>query len=102
LNTGEITNLFNSEEIELLIGEMRDYDIELGRTGTKDSVYSTFVDRVRDKLHIVLCMSPVGDNLRSRCRKFPSLVNCCTLDYFHQWPLSALLSVSQNLVRQLR
>ena len=27
-------------------------------------------------------MSPVGDAFRSRCRMFPSLVNCCTIDWF--------------------
>lgn len=29
-------------------------------------------------------MSPVGDSFRSRCRMFPSLVNCCTIDWFVQ------------------
>jgi len=47
-------------------------------------VYQFFISRVREKLHIVLCMSPVGDSFRSRCRMFPSLVNCCTIDWFVQ------------------
>ena len=54
----------------------------MGRPGEPDQIYNTFVERVRDYLHIVLCMSPVGDALRVRCRKFPSLVDCCTLDWF--------------------
>lgn len=37
-------------------------------------------------------MSPVGDAFRSRCRMFPSLVNCCTIDWFVQ--VSALESLS--------
>jgi dynein heavy chain len=41
-------------------------------------------------------MSPVGDTLRIRCRQFPSLVNCCTLDWFSKWPAEALLYVSQQ------
>ncbi len=47
-------------------------------------VFQFFISRVREKLHIVLCMSPVGDSFRSRCRMFPSLVNCCTIDWFVQ------------------
>lgn len=47
-------------------------------------VFQYFISRVREKLHIVLCMSPVGDAFRSRCRMFPSLVNCCTIDWFVQ------------------
>ena len=41
-----------------------------------------FIDRVRDQLHVVLAMSPIGDALRTRLRMFPSLVNCCTIDWF--------------------
>ena len=41
-------------------------------------------------------MSPVGNDLRVRCRQFPSLVNCCTLDWFSKWPPEALLFVSQQ------
>jgi len=43
-------------------------------------------------------MSPVGDSLRIRCRKFPSLVNCCTLDWFDNWPEEALLSVAERFL----
>ena len=43
---------------------------------SKDSLYNTFINRVRDNLHIILCMSPVGEAFRSRCRQFPSLINC--------------------------
>jgi dynein heavy chain len=35
-------------------------------------------------------MSPIGDALRNRLRQFPSLVNCCTIDWFQAWPDDAL------------
>ena len=41
-------------------------------------------------------MSPVGNAFRTRCRMFPSLVNCCTIDWFTEWPREALLGVSQS------
>ena len=47
-----------------------------------DALYSLFTDIVRENLHIVLAMSPVGNAFRERLRKFPSLVNCCTIDWF--------------------
>ena len=46
-------------------------------------------------------MSPVGDQLRIRCRKFPSLVNCCTLDWFDNWPEEALLNVSKRFLSNI-
>lgn len=64
-------------------------------------IYQTFVERVRNNLHIVLCMSPVGDQLRIRCRKFPSLVDCCTLDWFASWPEDALKSVSHQMIGEM-
>jgi len=58
-------------------------------------MWRTFINRVRDNLHIVLCMSPVGEAFRARCRMFPSLINCCTIDWFDEWPELALQSVAQ-------
>jgi dynein heavy chain len=49
---------------------------------------------MRDSLHIILCLSPVGESLRKRIRMFPSLVNCCAINWVNPWPEEALLSVS--------
>ena len=50
--------------------------------GSPVALFNLFVQRVRDQLHVVLAMSPIGDAFRNRLRKFPSLVNCCTIDWF--------------------
>lgn len=59
-----------------------------------------FIQRCRDQLHIVLAMSPIGDAFRSRLRKFPSLVNCCTIDWFQSWPEDALEAVAQKFLEE--
>lgn len=64
------------------------------RAEDPDTLYKTFVELVRKNLHIILCMSPVGDALRIRTRKFPSIVDCCVLDWFSAWPAAALESVA--------
>jgi dynein heavy chain len=43
-------------------------------------------------------MSPIGAAFRNRCRQFPSLVNCCTIDWFNAWPEDALFSVAKNFL----
>ena len=45
-----------------------------------------------------LCFSPVGESFRSRARKFPALVNCTVIDWFHPWPEDALLSVASKFL----
>jgi hypothetical protein len=81
LNTGEVPNLFPHDEREKILQDVRPVVTALGLPETRDSIWGLFIDRVRDNLHICLAMSPVGDLFRNRCRKFPSLINCCTIDW---------------------
>jgi dynein heavy chain len=96
LNTGEVPGLYESDEKEAIIQAMRPICEKLGIPATKDGCWSTFVSRVQGMLHIVLCMSPVGAAFSRRCRLFPSLINCTTIDWFTRWPDDALLSVAQK------
>lgn len=50
---------------------------------------------------VVLCFSPVGATLRIRARKFPSLVNCTAINWFHEWPQEALRSVSKRFIAEV-
>ncbi|KAI9224248.1 dynein heavy chain and region D6 of dynein motor-domain-containing protein [Blastocladiella britannica] len=98
LNTGDVPNLFDMDEREQIIGNLRQVAREKGYPEDRDTVYQFFINRVRDNLHIVFATSPVGETFRNRCRMFPSLVNCCTIDWFDEWPHEALLSVSKRFL----
>ena len=50
---------------------------------------------------VVLCFSPVGSTLRVRSRKFPAIVNCTNIDWFHEWPEEALISVSTRFLSEV-
>jgi dynein heavy chain len=102
LNTGEIPNLMLPEDKEAVLGEeMRKIVTDRKLIDTAETLQAVFVDRVREFFHICLCMSPVGDTLRLRVRQFPSLVNCCTIDWFSAWPREALLFVSREFLADL-
>jgi dynein heavy chain len=47
---------------------------------------------------MIIAMSPLGEIFRSRLRKFPSLVNNCTIDWFSEWPEEALLGVGKGQI----
>lgn len=49
----------------------------------------------------MLCFSPVGTTLRVRSRKFPAVVNCTSIDWFHEWPEEALVSVSSRFLAEV-
>lgn len=101
LNTGEVPNLFNTDEkAEILEFVRQDARALKGDCGPAQ-LYSYFVDRVRKNLHVILCFSPIGDAFRQRVRMFPSLVNCCTIDWFQEWPKDALISVASTFMKNI-
>ena len=48
-----------------------------------------------------LCFSPVGEAFRNRAKKFPALVNCSVIDWFHPWPEDALFSVAEKFLAEV-
>ncbi|XP_060067000.1 dynein axonemal heavy chain 7-like [Ylistrum balloti] len=105
LNAGEVPNLFAIDEKQEICEKMRQLDRQRDKTkqtdGTPVALFNFFISRVRDQLHIVLAMSPIGDTFRSRLRKFPSLVNCCTIDWFQSWPEDALQAVALRFLEDV-
>jgi len=98
LASGEITDLFNDEDMEGIVNNVRPAVKGEGIVDNKDNCIKFFYDRVRKNLHMSLCFSPVGDGFRNRARKFPALVNCTVIDWFHPWPEDALLSVAEKFL----
>lgn len=64
LNSGDVPNLFEAEEYEQVIIGSRDGAKKAGFPDGRDHVYEYFISRVRSNLHLVICMSPVGDAFR--------------------------------------
>jgi hypothetical protein len=55
-----------------------------------------FCQQVKRNLHFVLAMRPNGKFLGDRIREYPSLINCCGVDYFGAWPSEALTAVART------
>ena len=102
LNTGEVPNLFAKDETAQVCDMVAVRAKKAGAPdGTMAELFQYFVQQCRANLHMVLCMSPVGDAFRERLRKFPSLVNCCTIDWFSEWPSDALQSVASQFLKDV-
>ncbi|GLG98379.1 Putative dynein heavy chain [Gryllus bimaculatus] len=101
LASGEIPELFQDDEIENIVNNIRNEVKAAGINDTKENCWKFFIQRVRGLMKVVLCFSPVGSTLRVRARKFPAVVNCTSLDWFHAWPQVALESVSGRFVEEI-
>ncbi|KAL8585021.1 Dynein heavy chain 3, axonemal [Nucella lapillus] len=103
LNTGDVPNIFPADEKAEIIDKMQTVARNAGRKMevTPLSMYNYFIERVKSNLHIVLAMSPIGDAFRNRLRMFPSLINCCTIDWFQAWPDDALEMVANKFLEDV-
>uniref|UniRef100_A0A8C8YTJ5 Dynein axonemal heavy chain 17 n=1 Tax=Prolemur simus TaxID=1328070 RepID=A0A8C8YTJ5_PROSS len=100
LASGEIPGLFSDDELENIISSMRPQVKSLGLTDTREACWKFFIEKVRRQLKVILCFSPVGSVLRVRARKFPAVVNCTAINWFHEWPEDALVSVSARFLQE--
>ncbi|GIY63283.1 dynein heavy chain 3, axonemal [Caerostris darwini] len=101
LNTGDVPNLYAADERAEILEKMQTAARDSGKKidTTPLSLYNFFIERVRQNLHLILAMSPIGGALRNRLRMFPSLINCCTIDWFQTWPDDALEMVANKFLQ---
>jgi len=104
LNNGEIPNLYQAAEDKILVMEgMREVTKNLPNAKMlgDNELFEMFIQKCKTGLHVVLAMSPIGEDFRRRLRMFPSLVNCCTIDWFLPWPKEALQSVASHFLHDI-
>ncbi|XP_075719503.1 dynein axonemal heavy chain 14 isoform X3 [Rhinoderma darwinii] len=100
LTSGDVPDLFDKDELDGLFVELKAEAAEANISDSPQSMLSFFLKRIRCNLHVVLAVSPAGQTFREHCRTHPSLVNCCTIDWYDGWPQEALLSVADTYITQ--
>ncbi|XP_038654802.1 dynein heavy chain 14, axonemal-like [Scyliorhinus canicula] len=101
VHSGQVPGLFDNEEMDNIIVELKNQESKSNLPDNRKALHQFFLQRVRDRLHIALAMSPVGSKFRLRCRMNPSLVNCSTMDWYDRWPKEALLRVANTYFTQV-
>lgn len=87
LMIGMVPALFNDDDKDQIIGQVRGAANAAGYGVSKDAVWNYFTSECCKNLHVVLSMSPSGDLLSKRCRSFPGLVNNTCIDWIFPWPV---------------
>lgn len=62
----QVPGMFAADERDAIMSDLREWVVAQGLPAGREGVWGAFIDRVRDNLHIVLAMSPVGDAFRAR------------------------------------
>ncbi|XP_078069639.1 dynein axonemal heavy chain 6-like [Mustelus asterias] len=101
VHSGQVPGLFDNEELDNIILELKNHESEGNLPDNRKALHQFFLQRVRDRLHIALAMSPAGSMFRLRCRMNPSLVNCSTMDWYDKWSKDALLRVAHTYFTQV-
>lgn len=62
----QVPGMFAADEKEVIVSDVLEWVTARGLNPSREGCWAAFIDRVRDNLHIVLAMSPVGDAFRAR------------------------------------
>lgn len=98
LNSGDVPALYKAEDLEPIMAVGKTECARKNLTLNKMNMFQCYLNRVKQNIHLIIAMSPLGEVFRTRLRMFPSLVNCCTLDWFTNWPSEALINVGTGFV----
>ena len=102
LYSGEVPILFSAEEKNEIIENMKSIEPQLSKTmhtdGSGPALLNLFAKRVKENMHMIFALSPFSDFFRRSIANFPALLNCCTINWLHQWPDDALNFVSRKAV----
>jgi dynein heavy chain, axonemal len=101
LGSARIADLYSKDEQENIVNTVVNKVKAKGLATDPTTCWNYFIGMVRQNLHCILCVSPVGVELRSRTRKFPAIVNCTVIDWFQPWPKNALTKVAKKFLSGL-
>ncbi|XP_015255846.1 PREDICTED: dynein heavy chain 11, axonemal [Cyprinodon variegatus] len=101
LASGEIPEIFNEELVEHIVSSLKREVRSFGLLDDRENCWRFFTQRVQQQLTVIMCSSPTGSNLRVRAHRFPALINCTTINWFHPWTTEALQSVSYRFIHEV-
>ncbi|KAI4463438.1 dynein heavy chain family protein [Holotrichia oblita] len=95
LSSGEVPGLYNLIEFESLISGLRD---EASREGFEGNLGNYFVERVRKKLHVVICLDTCNDKFWGILADYPVLYQKCDVIWQSEWSSKSMETVPNLLI----
>lgn len=88
LSAGEVPGLYTPEELEPLLGPLRDLASQDGFRGT---LVSYFASRVKRNLHIVLIMDSSSKTFTGNCESNPAFYKSCSFQWMEGWSRESMV-----------
>jgi dynein heavy chain len=73
----------------------KDYGLDNIDSLSNQEIYDYFIKSVGKHLHLIITMNPISNELRVKIRNYPSLVDCTNIIWYDNWPVEALVAVSE-------
>ncbi|XP_059216601.1 dynein axonemal heavy chain 3 isoform X2 [Stomoxys calcitrans] len=104
LNCGDLPNLYQMEDKATIMENMTNLAKQLAKNiePIPSEMHAFYIERVREQLHVALAFSPIGESFKERIRMYPSLINCCTIDWYMPWPVDALERVAEYFISSMK
>lgn len=98
LSAGEVPGLYTPEELEPLLGPLRDLASQDDFRGT---LVSYFASRVRRNLHVVLIMDSSSKNFTANCESNPAFYKNCSFQWMEGWSKESMAQSKCTLYQHL-
>ncbi len=99
LTFGYIRNVFDNEEKKIIIDSFKKKFIFSSTNESFDFYWQCFINEIKSSFKIILCFSEI--RLKAIAKKFPSIVNRTKINWFHDWPETALITVASDFIADL-
>lgn len=91
--TGGVGHLFNTDEKVEIASKIKMRG--LAAEATISTCWPIFLRRLQSHLRVIFIASPMSPKFQSRIHRFPAILDCSTIDSFHQWSQRALENIAR-------
>nr|XP_022905741.1 cytoplasmic dynein 2 heavy chain 1 [Onthophagus taurus] len=98
LCSGEIPGLFNDAELDSMLIGLKD---EASRENFEGNLFNFFIKRVKQKLHIIICLDENNDQLWNILSECPTIYQKCDIVWISRWENSSMEEIPTKLLNEL-
>ncbi|XP_074620352.1 cytoplasmic dynein 2 heavy chain 1-like [Acropora palmata] len=95
MSAGEVPGLYTPEELEPLLGPLRD---QASQDGFRGTLVAYFASRVRRNLHIVLIMDSLSNDFTANCESNPAFYKNCAFQWMQGWSKESMAQIPDMLL----